>query len=84
MSAAQAGHGLAEADLVRAALRLRVPKTLPTGLAWEVAMLVDGTKVATATCKPGCTRVVSDLAANVSKLSGLHTVAVRLELLAVP
>jgi len=73
-----------DVDLVRAALRLRVPKTLPTGLAWEVAILVDGTKVATVTCKPGCTRVVSDLAANVSKLSGLHTVAVRLELLAVP
>src|SRR5690606_38165693 len=41
-----------DVDLVRAALRLRVPKTLPTGLAWEVAILVDGTKVATATCKP--------------------------------
>ena len=75
---------LTDVDLVRAALRLRVPKTLSAGLAWEVAMLVDGTKVATATCKPGCTRVVSDLAANVSKLAGLHTVAVRLELLAVP
>ena len=56
----------------------------PEFRAAEVAILVDGTKVATATCKPGCTRVVSDLAANVSKLSGLHTVAVRLELLAVP
>lgn len=75
---------LTDVDLVRAALRLRVPKTLPTSLGWEVAILLDGTKVATATCNPGCTRVMSDLAANVSKLSGLHTVAVRLELLVVP
>lgn len=75
---------LTDVDLVRAALRLRLPKTLTSGLAWEVAMLVDGTKVATATCKTGRTRAVSDMAANVSKLEGLHTVAVRLELLAVP
>lgn len=75
---------LTDVDVVRAALRLRVPKTLPAGLAWEVAMLVDGTKLVAASCKPGRTRVVTDLAANVSKLSGLHTVAVRLELLAVP
>ena len=75
---------LTDVDLVRAALRLRVPKTLPVGLAWEVSMLVDGAKVAAATCKPGCTRVLTDLAANVSKLSGLHVVGVRLELVPVP
>ncbi|MEZ4442333.1 MAG: hypothetical protein R3B72_24785 [Polyangiaceae bacterium] len=75
---------LTDVDLVRAALRLRVPKTLPAGLAWEVSILVDAAKAATATCKPGCTRVLTDLAANVSKLSGLHTVGVRLELVAAP
>ncbi|MCA9630906.1 MAG: hypothetical protein KC766_24745 [Myxococcales bacterium] len=75
---------LTDVDLVRAALRLRVPKTLPVGLAWEVSILVDGAKAATATCEPGCTRVLSDLAANVSKLAGLHVVGVRLELVAVP
>lgn len=75
---------LTDVDLIRAALRLRVPKALPAGFAWEVSMLVDGSKVATATCKPGCTRVLTDLAANVSKLAGLHTVGVRLELVALP
>ena len=75
---------LTDVDLVRAALRLRVPRTLPAGLAWDVSILVDGAKAATATCKPGCTRVLTDLAANVSKLAGLHVVGVRLELVAVP
>jgi hypothetical protein len=75
---------LTDVDLVRAALRLRVPKTLSAGLAWEVSLLVDGAKAATATCNPGCTRVLSDLAANVSKLSAIHTVGVRLELVALP
>ena len=73
---------LTGADLVRAALRLRVPKTLPAGLGWEASMLVDGSKVARATCRPGSTRVLTDLAANVSKLSGTHVVGVRLELVA--
>ena len=62
---------------------IRVPKTLPVGLAWEVSILVDAAKVAAATCKPGCTRVLTDLAANVSKLMGLHVVGVRLELVTV-
>jgi len=75
---------LTDVDVVRAALRLRVPKMQPASLAWEVTILVDGTKLAAATCKPGSTRVLTDLAANVSKLVGLHTVAVRLELVAVP
>jgi hypothetical protein len=75
---------LTDVDVVRAALRLRVPKTLPAGFAWEVAMLVDGTKLPAASCKPGRTRVLTDLTANVSKLVGLHTVAVRLELVAMP
>lgn len=70
--------------LVRAALRLRVPKTLPAGLVWEVTLRVDGIQAAAATCRPGRTRFVSDLAAHVSKHSGLHRVAVRLELVAVP
>jgi len=75
---------LTDVDVVRAALRLRVPKMQPASLAWEVTILVDGTKLAAATCKPGSTRVLTDLAANVSKLVGLPTVAVRLELVAVP
>lgn len=66
--------------LVRALLRLRVPASTPGGLAWEASIIVDGTKYAAMRAKPGRERLVTDLAANVSKLSGLHTIGVRLEL----
>ncbi len=67
-------------DVVRAHLTFRVPAGVPPGLAWEASLLVDGTKRARASCRPGRTRTLTDLAANVSKLSGVHVVAVRLEL----
>ena len=66
--------------LVRALLRLRVPASTPAGLAWEASLVVDGTALARMRAKPGRERLVTDLAANVSKLSGVHTVGVRLEL----
>jgi hypothetical protein len=66
--------------LVRALLRLRVPPSTPPGLAWEASILVDGIKLAAVRAKPGRERLVTDRAANVSKLSGLHTIGVRLEL----
>ena len=66
--------------LLRALLRLRVPASTPPGLAWEASILVDGTKLAAMRAKPGRERLVTDLAANVSKLWGLHTIGVRLEL----
>ena len=71
---------LTSVDLVRAWLRLRVPESLPAGFAWEAAIMVDGVKQARATCPPGRERVLTDLAANVSKLTGVHQVGVRLEL----
>jgi hypothetical protein len=74
---------LTDVDLVRAHLGLRVPATLPVGFAWEASIVVDGVKLATATAKPGRTRTLTDLAANVSKLSGLHQIGVRLELVGV-
>jgi len=67
-------------DLVRAHLELRVPSSLPAGLAWEASIVVDGTKRARATCPAGRERRITDLGANVSKLSGVHQVGVRLEL----
>ena len=67
-------------DLVRAHLRLRVPAGLPANLAWEASIVVDGSKHARATCSPGREREITDLAANVSKMAGLHEVGVRLEL----
>lgn len=66
--------------LVRALLRLRVPASTPPGLAWEASIIVDGTKFARMRTRPGRERLVTDLAANVSKIGGVHTVGVRLEL----
>lgn len=71
---------LTSVDLVRAWLRLRVPASLIPGLAWETSITVDGAKAARATCPAGRERVLTDLAANVSKLNGMHQVGVRLEL----
>ena len=66
--------------LLRARLTLRVPADLPAGLAWAASLVVDGNQLATATAAAGRTRTVTDLAANVSKLTGVHQVGVRLEL----
>jgi len=71
---------LTDVDLVRAHLVLRVPAVSASDLAWEVSLLVDGAKLARASAKPGRTRELTDLAANVSKLTGSHTLGVRLEL----
>ena len=71
---------LTDVDLVRADLTLRVPQSLPPELYWETSIVVSGNKLAAATGRPGRTRQLRDLAANVSKLSGLHQVGVRLQL----
>jgi hypothetical protein len=65
---------------VRVLLRLRVPASTPLGLAWEASITIDGATLGRMRAKPGRERLVTDLAANVSKLSGVHTVGVRLEL----
>ncbi len=71
---------LSGTDLVRAKLTLRVPAEVPSNYYWEALIVIDGVKYASAIGRSGRTRVLEDLAANVSKLSGLHTVAVRLQL----
>lgn len=68
--------------LIRASLALAAPASLPSGLAWEASVVVDGTKRAALRCAPGRARRTGDLAANVSKLAGVHDVGVRLELVA--
>jgi len=70
-------------DLVRAHLRLRVPAGVPAGLGWEASIVVDGTKLGRAVARPGRERELTDLAANVSKLAGLHQVGIRLQLVEV-
>ena len=71
---------LTAADFVRAQLRLRVPASTPAGSRWVASIRVDGAALAQATCHAGRERVLTDLAANVSKLAGVHEVAVRLAL----
>jgi hypothetical protein len=74
---------LTGADLVRALLHLRVPDTVPAGMAWEASIVIDGAKLSRATCLAGKERTMTDLAANVSKLVGMHQVGVRLQLVGV-
>lgn len=68
------------AALVRADLLLRAPLSTPEGLAWEASIVVDGVACARTRFPQRGERRVRDLAANVSKLAGVHTVGVRLEL----
>jgi len=63
--------------LVRAEMKLRVP----ADATWEVSITVDGVKYAALRARRGSERTLSDLAANVSKVSGMHMVGIRLELL---
>ena len=71
---------LSGADLVRAKLALSIPEDMPAGLYWEASILIDGVKQASAVGRAGRTRAIADLAANISKRSGVHAVAVRLQL----
>ena len=70
-------------DLVRAYIRMRNAKELPAGVNWQVSMAVGGVKMASMIVAPGRSRARRDMAANVSKLGGLHTVGLRLELVVV-
>lgn len=71
---------LTDVDLIRTELHFTVPASLPQGLAWEASLLIDGSKHARMICPAGRRRHTTDLAANVSKMTGLHRVGVRLEL----
>lgn len=66
--------------LVRTSMKVRTPKRMPPGFAWEVSIVVDGVKHASVNLRAGSERALDDLAANVSKLTGQHTVGARLEL----
>ncbi|MBK7537579.1 MAG: hypothetical protein IPI49_19845 [Myxococcales bacterium] len=71
-----------DAKWVRARMSLRVPADLPSALAWEVSLVVDGRGAAAVRGWRGRERMLVDLAANVSKLSGVHLVGLRLTLVA--
>lgn len=64
--------------IIRIKLLLRVPEGLVSGYAWEAALIIDGSVVAKITCKTGRQRAITDLAVNVSKMTGVHQFGVRL------
>lgn len=66
--------------LVRSSMKVRPPTRMPLGFTWELSIVVDGVKYSGVTLRVGSERTLDDLAANVSKLTGQHTVGVRLEL----
>ena len=66
--------------LVRTSMKVRTPKRMPPGFAWEVSIVVNRVKYASVTLRPGSERSLDDLAVHVSKLTGQHSVGVRLEL----
>ena len=70
---------LTDIDLVRTELTVRVPESTPPAVCFEVSILVNNTKYAATACPASRARHITDLAANVSKLSGTFQVAVRLE-----
>ena len=71
-------------DFIRARLRMRTPATMPAGFFWVASVRVDGAMHSSMLLDAGRTRDRADMAANVSKLSGIHQVAFRLELIGGP
>jgi hypothetical protein len=72
-----------ETKLVRLRARMRPPADVPVGVAWKASLRIDGAERASTILVPGRPRDRVDLAANVSKFSGDHELALRLELVAV-
>ena len=69
-----------DAKLIRLRARMRPPEAVPAGVAWKASLRIDGVERVASLILPGRTRDRVDLAANVSKLSGNHQLAFRLEL----
>ncbi len=80
MAEVQQETDLTGVDFIRTNIELTIPEETPPGASWKVSIVVDGIVLATAICPPGRTRRITDLAANVSKFSGLCTVGARLGL----
>ena len=72
-----------DATIVRFRARMRPPASVPAGAGWRASIRIDGAEYASALLQPGRARDRSDLAANVSKLSGNHELAFRLAVVAV-
>ena len=59
------------------------PAAVPAGVGWRASLRIDGGERASSLLVPGRVRDRVDLAANVSKLTGDHELAFRLEVVAV-
>ncbi len=70
---------LTDVKLVRVRGELEV-RSVPSHMAWEAALLIDGVRQASIRGRPGVARPIRDLAACVVGLLGVHAVAVRLSL----
>jgi len=70
-----------DVDLVRTEVILRIPDDMPANYYWKVAVIVDGIEHGWTLCFAGRTRTITDLAANVSKMSGMHQVGVQMTLI---
>ncbi len=70
---------LTDVDFIRTEVVADVPDEMPDSYHWEVSIAVDSVKFSSVLCEPGRQRRVTDLAANVSKMAGVHEVSVRLE-----
>lgn len=70
-------------NIVRFAGFMKLPTEAPPNHAWELSLIVGGVKKSRMRISKKRQRTRYDMAANVSKLDGLHKVAFRLELVEV-
>jgi hypothetical protein len=74
---------LTDIGIVQTELSVRIPDSIPDSVGFELSIVVDNIKMATTVCFTGQKRHITDLFANVSKSTGVHTVGVRLEIIEV-
>lgn len=74
---------LTDVNIVQTELTVEVPDSTPETIGFELSIVVDEMKMATTVCFRGQKRRITDLTANVSKSTGIHTVGVRLEVIEV-
>ncbi len=70
-------------NIVRVIALIRSTDTMPSNLAWRFSLLLDDVIYTSRVLEAGRDRALVDVAANVSKLAGNHTLAFRLDLISV-
>lgn len=70
-------------NIVRVVALIRSTDVMPSNLAWRFSLLLDGAVYTSRVISADRDRSLVDVAANVSKLVGNHTLAFRLDLIAV-